>query len=84
MSLPKGHANSESGSAQTPHRREPLRAAMSGVGSFVLALFADRALLVDRYTNDEGAFIAEFVVRASAEGNGERRVGAVVEYDAGF
>ena len=53
-------------------------------GTSCLALFADRALLVDRYTNDEGAFIAEFVVRASAEGDGERRVGAVVEYDAGF
>ena len=84
MSLPKGQANSESGSAQTPHRREPLRAAMSGVGSFVLALFADRDALVDRRADDEGAFIAEFVVRASAEGDSERRVGAVVEYDAGF
>lgn len=62
MSLPKGQANSESGSAQTPHRREPLRAAMSGVGSFVLALFADRDALVDRRAYDEGAFVAELVV----------------------
>ena len=53
-------------------------------GTSCLALFADRALLVDRYTNDEGAFIAEFVVRAGAEGDSERRIGAVVEHDAGF
>ena len=41
-------------------------------------------LLVDRRAYDEGAFVAEFVVRAGAEGDSERRVGAVVERDAGF
>ena len=49
-----------------------------------LALFADRDMLIDRRAYNEGAFIAEFVVRASAEGDGERRIGAVVEHHAGF
>ena len=57
---------------------------MSGVGSFVLALLADRDALVDRCAYNEGAFITEFVVRAGAEGDSERRIGAVVEHDAGF
>ena len=49
-----------------------------------LTLGVDRDVLIDRRAYNEGAFIAEFVVRASAEGDSERRVGAVVEYDPGF